>query len=79
METILIKIIKFVFPMDFVILDIEVDHKFPRILGHPFLRTSRAVVDVFKKKITLQVGYKSASFRVPDLMKETREWDDNTR
>jgi hypothetical protein len=40
MENILVKVDKFVFPVDFVILDMDEDEKVPLILVHPFLATS---------------------------------------
>ncbi|KAK1421883.1 hypothetical protein QVD17_24595 [Tagetes erecta] len=75
-ENVLIKINKFVFPVDFVILDMEADHRVPIILGRPLLRTARALIDVFAGKITLQVGDESATFRIPDPLRETNKWDD---
>ena len=55
-ENILVKIEKFVFPVDFIILDIPEDAKIPLILGRPFLSTAHAKIDVFKRKISLKVG-----------------------
>nr|GFA36474.1 reverse transcriptase domain-containing protein [Tanacetum cinerariifolium] len=37
---------KFTFPADFVIVDYERDPRVPLILGRPFLRTARALIDV---------------------------------
>nr|GFC96540.1 putative retrotransposon Gag domain, ribonuclease H-like domain protein [Tanacetum cinerariifolium] len=37
---------KFTFPVDFVIVDYESDPRVPLILGRPFLRTARALIDV---------------------------------
>ncbi|GJW78266.1 hypothetical protein Tco_0139948 [Tanacetum coccineum] len=45
---------KFVFPVEFIILDMPEDIKVPLILGRPFLSTARAKVDVYKRKITLR-------------------------
>ncbi|GKA16858.1 reverse transcriptase domain-containing protein [Tanacetum coccineum] len=39
-----------------VILDMPEDSRVPIILGRPFLETTRAMIDVFNKKITLRVG-----------------------
>ncbi|GKB71287.1 reverse transcriptase domain-containing protein [Tanacetum coccineum] len=55
-KNILIKVDKFVLPVDFVILDMPEDSRVPIILGRPFLATARAMIDVFNKKITLRVG-----------------------
>ena len=37
---------KFTFPFDFVILDIEEDIEVPLILGKPFMKTTRVIIDV---------------------------------
>ncbi|GKC21001.1 putative reverse transcriptase domain-containing protein [Tanacetum coccineum] len=46
---------KFLFLVDFIILDMPKDIKVPLILGRPFLSTARAKIDVYKRKITLRV------------------------
>ncbi|GJW65762.1 retrovirus-related pol polyprotein from transposon TNT 1-94 [Tanacetum coccineum] len=55
-ENVLVKIHKFIFPLDFVILDIVKDNKVPIILGRPMLATAHARIDVFGGKISLKVG-----------------------
>ncbi|XP_037497547.1 uncharacterized protein LOC119371449, partial [Jatropha curcas] len=52
-EDVLIKVGKFIFPNDFVILDIDEDREGSLILGRPFLATGRALIDVYKGKLTL--------------------------
>ncbi|XP_073298528.1 uncharacterized protein [Primulina huaijiensis] len=47
-EDVLVKVDKFIFPADFVILDMEEDHDAPLIFGRPFLVTGRALIDVHK-------------------------------
>ncbi|GJU37746.1 reverse transcriptase domain-containing protein [Tanacetum coccineum] len=44
---------KFTFPTDFVIVDYERDPRVPLILGRPFLRTARALIDVHGEEIIL--------------------------
>ncbi|GKB06113.1 putative reverse transcriptase domain-containing protein [Tanacetum coccineum] len=56
-ENILVGICKFVFPVDFIILDMPEDVNVPLILERPFLSTAHAKVDVFKRKITLRDDY----------------------
>ncbi|XP_076915239.1 uncharacterized protein LOC143574498 [Bidens hawaiensis] len=46
-ENLLVKVDKFVFPVDFVVLDMEADERIPIILGRTFLRTAKALIDVF--------------------------------
>ncbi|KAK9033368.1 hypothetical protein V6N11_018401 [Hibiscus sabdariffa] len=54
-EDILVKVDKFIFPADFLILDCEADENAPIILGRPFLSTSRAVIDFDKDEIIFKV------------------------
>ncbi|GJX57076.1 reverse transcriptase domain-containing protein [Tanacetum coccineum] len=44
-EDVFVQVGKFTFPADFVVVDYDVDPRVPLILGRPFLRTSRALVD----------------------------------
>ncbi|GJS71264.1 reverse transcriptase domain-containing protein [Tanacetum coccineum] len=68
-ENIMVKIDKFVFPVDFVILDMEEDHRIPIILGRPFLATAHAMIDVFNKKISFEVGDEIITFYLEKSMK----------
>nr|GFB40316.1 reverse transcriptase domain-containing protein [Tanacetum cinerariifolium] len=45
---------KFTFPADFIIVDYESDPRFPLILGRPFLRTARALIDVHGEEMILR-------------------------
>ncbi|GJW21617.1 reverse transcriptase domain-containing protein [Tanacetum coccineum] len=45
-EDVFVKVGKFYFPADFVIVDYDVDPRVPLILGRPFLRMARALIDV---------------------------------
>nr|GEW38780.1 reverse transcriptase domain-containing protein [Tanacetum cinerariifolium] len=45
---------KFTFPADFVVVDYESDPIVPIILGRPFLRTARALIDVHGEEIILR-------------------------
>nr|GEW70606.1 reverse transcriptase domain-containing protein [Tanacetum cinerariifolium] len=46
-EDVFVKVGKFYFPADFVVVDYDVDPRVPLILGRPFLRTERALIDVY--------------------------------
>ena len=54
-EDVLVKIDKFIFPIDFVVLDMEEDSDIPLILGRPFLATARTIIDVGTGELTLRV------------------------
>nr|GEU59847.1 reverse transcriptase domain-containing protein [Tanacetum cinerariifolium] len=53
-EDVFVKVGKFHFPTDFVFEDFEVDPRVPLILGRFFLRTGRALIDVYGEEITLR-------------------------
>ncbi|GJS80590.1 reverse transcriptase domain-containing protein [Tanacetum coccineum] len=62
-KNVLVGIGKFVFSVDFIILDMPQDIKVPLILGRPFLSIAHAKIDVFKRKITLRVGEEKIIFK----------------
>nr|GEV45200.1 hypothetical protein [Tanacetum cinerariifolium] len=62
-ENVLVRIGKFVFPIDFIILDIPEDDDVPLILGRPFLSTAYVKIDVFKRKVTLRAGEEKLVFK----------------
>ncbi|KAD4180096.1 hypothetical protein E3N88_28687 [Mikania micrantha] len=76
MENMLVKVGKFVFPADFVILDMDKDEHVPLILGRPFLATSRALIDVFDGKLTLRVDEDTITFDIKKSMRHTKGHDD---
>ena len=49
------KVDKFIFPADFIFLDMEEDKEIPIILGRPFLATGRAMIDVQRGELKLRV------------------------
>ncbi|GJS01619.1 DNA-directed DNA polymerase [Tanacetum coccineum] len=62
-ENVLVGIGKFVFLVDFIILDMPEDIKVPLILGRLFLSAAHAKIDVFKRKITLRVEEEKIVFK----------------
>ena len=56
LEDVFVKVGKFIFPVDFVVIDIEEDKKIPLLPGRPFLATGAALIDVKKEELTLRVG-----------------------
>nr|GEV21174.1 DNA-directed DNA polymerase [Tanacetum cinerariifolium] len=53
-EDVFVKVGKLHFPTDFVVVNFEADPRVPLILGSSFLRTSRALIDVYGEEITLR-------------------------
>ncbi|KAL4325664.1 hypothetical protein GQ457_11G024110 [Hibiscus cannabinus] len=63
-EDILVRVDKFIFPADFLILDCEVDEHAPIILGRPFLATSRAMIDFDKDELSFRVDKDQVKIKV---------------
>ena len=74
-EDVLIKVEKFIFPADFLILDMEEDKDVPLILGRPFLATGRALIDVHRGQLILRLGDEQVSFNVFKAIKFPSEVD----
>ena len=70
LEDVLIKVGKFVFLMDFVVINIEEDKKVPLLLGRPFLATEVALIDVKKRELTLRVGDEAVHFNLNHSLKQ---------
>ncbi|XP_017970395.1 PREDICTED: uncharacterized protein LOC108660654 [Theobroma cacao] len=68
-EDVLVKVDKFIFPVDFIILDMEEDRQIPIILGRPFLATARALIDVEKGELTLRVQDQQVTFNIFKALK----------
>ncbi|PIN07371.1 DNA-directed DNA polymerase [Handroanthus impetiginosus] len=75
-EDILVKIDKFIFPTDFVILDMEVDSEIPIILGRPFLATGRTLINVQNGELTMRVQDQQITFNVFKAVKFSNESDE---
>ncbi|GJT08077.1 reverse transcriptase domain-containing protein [Tanacetum coccineum] len=65
-EDVFVKVGTFFFPADFVVVDYIADPRVPLILGRPFLRTARALIDVHGEQMTLRHDDQSIAFKVGD-------------
>ncbi|XP_012461552.1 uncharacterized protein LOC105781573 [Gossypium raimondii] len=54
-EDILVRVDKFIFATDFIVLDFEADKEVPIILGRPFLATEKNLIDVSKGELIIRV------------------------
>ncbi|GJZ10402.1 reverse transcriptase domain-containing protein [Tanacetum coccineum] len=63
-EDVYLKVGKFKFPADFVVVDFDADPRVPLILGRSFLKTGRALIDVYEGELTLRVGKEAYSQEV---------------
>ncbi|GJS07020.1 reverse transcriptase domain-containing protein [Tanacetum coccineum] len=65
---------KFQFSADFMVVDFEPDPRVPLILGRSFLKTSRALIDVYKGEITLRVGKEAITFNLDQTSRYTANY-----
>ncbi|MDV3192359.1 MAG: hypothetical protein Q8853_02925, partial [Candidatus Phytoplasma australasiaticum] len=70
---VLVKVEKFIFPVDFLILDCEVDFEVPIILGRPFLATGRVLMDIEVGQHRFRVNDKEVVFDIRQSMKHPNE------
>ncbi|XP_061369481.1 uncharacterized protein LOC133312326 [Gastrolobium bilobum] len=75
-EDVLVKIDKFIFPADFVILNMEEDAEIPLLLGRPFLATARAMIDVKQGKLMLRMNEETITIDVFESMKHPSDGGD---
>jgi hypothetical protein len=74
-EDVFVKVGKFHFPADFVIVDFDADPRVPLFLGRGFHRTGRALIDVFDEEITLHVGTKAITFNLDQTSRYSSNYD----
>ena len=70
---VLVIVESFIFPVDFVILDSEVDFEVLIILWRPFLATGRALVDMEKRQMKFRLNNEEATFNVCRTMRKSGE------
>ncbi|GJZ46157.1 reverse transcriptase domain-containing protein [Tanacetum coccineum] len=63
-EDVYVKVGKFHFPTDFVVVDFEADPRAPLILGRSFLKTGRTLIDVYEGEITLRIDNEAVTFNL---------------
>ncbi|PIM97585.1 DNA-directed DNA polymerase [Handroanthus impetiginosus] len=75
-EDILIKVDKFIFPIDFVVFDMEADSEIPIILGRPFSAIGKTLIDIQKGELTMRVQDQQITFSVFKAMKFPNKSDE---
>ncbi|GJS59095.1 reverse transcriptase domain-containing protein [Tanacetum coccineum] len=75
-ENMLVQVGNFVFPADFVIIQMDEDDKVPLNLGRPFLHTADAIIRVKNKELNLGVGDDRITFLINKAMRHSHSNDD---
>ncbi|XP_010247573.1 PREDICTED: uncharacterized protein LOC104590557 [Nelumbo nucifera] len=76
-EDVLVKVDKFIFLIDFIVLDMQEDVDIPLILGRPFLATGKAMIDVQQGQLSLRIQDEEMIFKMFDAMKHAPSSDDS--
>nr|GEY63176.1 reverse transcriptase domain-containing protein [Tanacetum cinerariifolium] len=73
-EDVFVKVRKFYFLADFVVVDYDVDPRVPLILERPFLSMARTLIDVYGKELTLRVNDEAITFKVEHTSRYSRNY-----
>ena len=76
-EDVLVKVDKFIFPVDFVILNLDDKVKIPLFLGWQLLATSQTLIDVKNGRMVLMVSKKKVAFKLQDAMRHLMDFVDS--
>ncbi|GJS09416.1 reverse transcriptase domain-containing protein [Tanacetum coccineum] len=77
-EDVDVKVGKFQFLADFVVVDFDADPRVPLILGRSFLKTGRALIDVYEGELTLRVEKEAITFNLDQTSRYSSNYDDMT-
>nr|GFB31970.1 reverse transcriptase domain-containing protein [Tanacetum cinerariifolium] len=77
-EDVFVKVGTFHFSADFVVVDFDADPRVPLILGRYFLKTERALIDMFKGELTLRVGKEAITFNLDQTSRYPANYNDMT-
>ncbi|XP_061376693.1 uncharacterized protein LOC133318662 [Gastrolobium bilobum] len=72
-KDVLVKVDKFIFPVDFVVLDMEEEVDMPLLLGRSFVATARAMIDVENRKMQLRMDDEKVTIDVFKVMKHAED------
>ncbi|GJU15331.1 reverse transcriptase domain-containing protein [Tanacetum coccineum] len=77
-EDVYLKVGKFKFLTDFVVVDFDADPRVPLILERSFLKIGRALIDVYKGELTLRVGKEAVTFNLDQTSRYSSNYDEMT-
>nr|GFB44806.1 reverse transcriptase domain-containing protein [Tanacetum cinerariifolium] len=77
-EDVYVKVGSFYFPADFVVVDFDADPWVPLILKRSFLKTERALINVFEGELTLRVGKEAITFNLDQTSRYSANYNDMT-
>nr|GFA96136.1 reverse transcriptase domain-containing protein [Tanacetum cinerariifolium] len=75
-EDVYVKVGSFHFPADFVVVDFDADPRVSLILGRSFLKTRKALIDVFEGELTIRVGKEAITFNLDQTLRYSANYHD---
>ncbi|GKD03599.1 reverse transcriptase domain-containing protein [Tanacetum coccineum] len=77
-EDVYVKVGKFQFLADFIVIDFDADPRVPLILGRYFLKTGSALIDVYKGELILHVVKEAITFNLDQTSRYSSNYNDNS-
>jgi len=72
-EDVVVQIDKLNFPVDFVVMEMEKDEGVPLILGRPFMKTAKVVINVDEGTLNLKDQDEEVTFNVFEVVQESSD------
>ena len=70
---VLVKVDKFVFPADFVVMDIEEDDDVPLLMGRNFMQAARMMIDLNDNIMKVKVDNEEVTFNIREAIKHSKD------
>nr|GEZ90173.1 DNA-directed DNA polymerase [Tanacetum cinerariifolium] len=77
-EVVFVKVGTFHFPAEFIVVDFDADPRVPLIIERSFLKTERALIDMFEGELTLNVGKEAITFNLNRTSRYSANYNDMT-
>nr|GEZ85551.1 hypothetical protein [Tanacetum cinerariifolium] len=77
-EDVYVKVVSFYFSTDFFVVDFDADPRVPLIIIRSFLKTGRALIDVFEGELTIRVGKEAITFNLDQTSRYSANYTDMT-
>nr|GEY04673.1 reverse transcriptase domain-containing protein [Tanacetum cinerariifolium] len=77
-KEVFIKVGTFHFPSNFVVVDFVANRQVPLILERSFLKTERALINMFEGELTLRVGKEAITFNLDQTSRYSANYNDMT-
>nr|GEU35166.1 reverse transcriptase domain-containing protein [Tanacetum cinerariifolium] len=77
-EDVFVKVGKFHFSANFIVVDFDADPRVPLILERSFLKTERALIDVYAGELTIRVHNKAVTFNLDQTSRYSTNYNDMT-